>query len=403
MNIKKLFLYTLTLLALGAGSIAVYHKFFKKAPPPLYQTIKPKKKTISQDISSSGALTIKDPIVIGSLVSGTVKKLYVKENQHVKKGQLLTYIDPGTGDTDYQRALFRYQKWQKDVEYKQANFDRQKVLYQAGQLAKDEIERLEKELVITKLELKQANALLEKEKFNLENRKIVAVQAGFLTAVNITEGSGVSGADVSTSSAKIFEIAPNICHMEAKLDIDESDIGQLKPGQSVSFTVNTYPDQTLYTKIRDIGFSPKTSNGVSFYKATVDINNEKELYRPGMAINAKIKIAKAKNALCVKNLVFQINPKALKKIAQALKFEYTPLSHDFKKQFKKNNAGKRVKFVWLASNKSFNQIPVILGITDGKYFEITSGLKENAEIISDIAEDDVMEKIYKKWFKGPLK
>lgn len=390
------------LLTIFVGSILGYYKFLKKEPPELFKTSKPKRKSIAQIISASGYLIIKDPIIIGSLVSGTVTKLPVKENQYVKKGQLLAYIDPGTEDTDYQRAKLEFEKRQKTYDYLYSNFERQRQLYDAKQLSRDEIERLEKNLSVAKIELEQAQITLEKEKLNLDNREIRAVQDGFLTAVNITPGSGVSGVDVSTESAKIFEIAPNIRCMEAKLDIDESDIGSIKTNMPVNITVNTYPDRIIETKIRDIGFSPKKINGSSFYKATVDIHNNKKLLRPGMAIYAKIKIAEAKNALCVKGIVFQINPKALKKIAKALNFSYKHLSPKDKEEFKKKHKNKRAKFLWTKSGNAFVEKPVILGVSDQKYFEITQGINENDAILIDIAEEDVMEKIYKKWFKGPL-
>ncbi|MFH0897977.1 MAG: efflux RND transporter periplasmic adaptor subunit [bacterium] len=389
-------------LAFIAGGIIIYHIFFKSPPPKLYQTTKPRRKTITQTVSASGVLTIKDPICIGCVVSGTVKKLHVKENDYVKKGQLLAYIDPGTGETDYQISLYNYQQKNKEFIYLQNNFKRQKELYKANQLAKDAFEALEKNLEIASLNLKQAKSNLEKEKLNLENRNIFAVQAGFITEINITEGSGVSGVNVSSLSAKIFEIAPNICNMEAKLDIDESDIGLIQPGQSVNFTVNTYPDKLLFTTIRDIGFSPKITDGTAFYKATVDIENKNKLFRPGMTIDAKIKISQKPDTLCVKNIVFQINPKALKTIAKILNFSYYPLPKNFKIKFQKNHPLERIKSIWTVNQNSFNEVPVILGIVNEKYVEIKTGLKETDLIISDIAEEDVMTKIYKKWFEGPL-
>ncbi|MFH1832398.1 MAG: efflux RND transporter periplasmic adaptor subunit [bacterium] len=404
MKIKILFVYLSVLASLTLASTITYYKFFKKAPPKLFTTTMPKLKAISQNVSASGILSIKNPIKIGSLVSGTVKELYVTENQFVKKGDVLAIIDPGTSDTEFQKAFYEHEKTRKEFEYTKNNFERKKKLYQANQLSKDEYERLSKELDITELNLKKAKINLEKEQLYLNNRKIVAIQDGFITAVNTTKGAGVSGVEVSNSCSELFIIAPNITQMEAKLDIDASDIGLIKPDLPVSFTVSTYPDKVSYTKIRDIGFSPKISNDSAFYKASVDIDNETQLFRPGMTIHAKIKVAKSKSTLCINGIAFQINGKMLEKIAKQLEYNYQPIKKRSKKEYRNSRANQRVKTVWIEQDKNFIEKQVILGITDNNYFdfEILEGLTANDKIIIDIVEDDVMQNIYKKWFKGPL-
>lgn len=400
MKYKKLWTYFVVLAIITGSGYVIYQRYVKKPAPQLYKTEKPQCRSISQIIIASGILEIKDLVKIGSVVSGTIKELYVKEDQQVQKGELLAEIDPGTGETDFQDAYLRVMRLQAELEYQEKNYLRKKELFETGQLAKDTFEMLERDYETKKIDLKSAKTKLEKERLSLQNRKILAAGNGFVTAVNVYKGSGVTGTDFS--SAPLFEIAPDITEMEAKLDIDESDIGSVKPGQIVTMAVNTYPDLEIKTTIKTVGFSPKTNKDSLFYKATIDISNHNRLFRPGMTLNAKIKASKIKKALCIKGICFQTNPKVLKTIAKQLNYEFKPLDKKSRKEFKKTYPNKRVKFIWTVANKTFIEKGILLGITDDNYFEIKEGLSEHEEVITDIAEKDDMEKLYKKWFKGTL-
>jgi len=389
------------ILIIGIG-IFVKQKWFTKPPPKLFTTEKPQKKTIYQIISALGILEIKDLMKIGSVVSGTIKELYVKENQEVRQGQLLAEIDTGTGETDFERAYHAYNKDKIEFEYQQHNFDRQKVLYKAGQLSRDEFEKLQLNLASKKIDVCISKAALEKERLSLSNRKLLAVGDGFITSVNIYKGISVTGAEFS--DRPLIEIAPDITEMEIKLDIDESDIGLVKAGQKVRLTINTFPDLVIRAKINTVNFSPKKSNNGSalFYKASIDIANKEKKLRPGMTLNAKISIAKAKNVVCIRGLSFQINPKTINLIAKSLHYEVTSITAKKKRTYKKAHPNKRIKFIWVHHNKTFTEKPITLGITDDNFFEIQQGLNPDENIIVDVVEKDEMEKMYKRWFSGPL-
>ena len=192
--------------------------------------------------------------------------------------------------------------------------------------------------------------------------------------------------------------------MEAKLNIDESDIGEIKVQQQVKFTVNTYPDRELISKITEVGYSPKAArssiSSSSFYKATMEIDNDMRCYRSGMALNAKICVAKAKEALAIRGFAFQTNSCLLKKIAKAIGYNFAPLPSEHRKRLKKEHckAHSIVKFIWIDDGSSFVQRGVTLGITDGNHFEVKKGLTEGDKVITDLVEESVLEKKYKKHF-----
>jgi HlyD family secretion protein len=380
----------------------IYQRFFKQPPPSLFKTELSKKRNISHKVIASGILEIKNLIKIGSIVSGITKEVYVKENQFVKKGQILAEIDPGTKDTDFQITNQENIRAQENYNYKKNNFKRQKKLFEAGQLSKDFFEKLIKNFKVAEQDLHISKSKLEREKLLLDARKIIALEQGFISYVKITKGSGVSGSSVAGSTESIFEIAPDISKMEAKLDIDESDVGVIKADQKVEFTVNTYQDIVMDSKIKEVDFSPKTKGDTSFYKAAMDIDNKEKLFRPGMALNAKINIAYAENVFAIKGIIFQINPKSIKAVAKQLNYLYQPLEKQAKKKFKEENSKQRVKFIWIAQEKSFIEKPIILGITDNNYFEVKSGLADSDQVIIDVVEEDEMQKLYKKAFAGSL-
>jgi HlyD family secretion protein len=401
---RKAAITALLILASIIGSVFVYKKFIKSPPKKLYATECAEKRNISQVVSASGRLEIRDLMKIGSHQSGIVAEICVKENDIVKKGQLLAEIDPGTGETDFQKAFLENDKAKKELDYQKNVYDRQKQLYDSGQLSKSSFEKLHNDFIKAELNFKIAKTNLEQQRIKLNNRQIVAAGSGLITNIAITKGEGVTGGDYSSKA--LFEIAPDVTKMEVKFDVDESDIGYVRGGENVELNLNTYPDRTIYTKIECVDFSPKDSkkgsDNAMFYKATTTIDNAEKLFRPGMVANAKIIVAKAKDVLCVKGMVFQINPKILETAAKTIKFGFKKLAKEDKKKVKKSHLKDRVKFVWVEQEKSFVEKAVVLGITDDNYFEIKSGIDEKDKILVDVQEVDEMEKLYKKWFSGAL-
>ena len=200
----------------------------------------------------------------------------------------------------------------------------------------------------------------------------------------------------------LFIIAKDIKKMEAKLDIDENDIGQMQKGQKVNFYVGTYPDQKFKGIISSVSFSPQLKNNVISYKAVVDINNDDYLLRPGMTINAKIKVAKQKNCLSINGQAFQIDLESLEEIAKKINFQIEPIKKSMKKSYFDNKKNDITKFIWLVDNKKFIEKPIKIGLTDDNFFQIKDGINESDKIIIDIEEHDEMENLYNKIFKGSL-
>ncbi len=377
-----------------------YKKYFKKEVILPYKTVKLDQRNIQQTIDSTGTLEIKDTLKIGSLIQGTVKKIFVKENDKVSKGQLLALIDNGKDDSDVLRAKGDLQNIEAQLIYQEKYFARQQELFKANQISQDFFEQVIKDLDQLKANKLSAQATLKKYEIEYNNTKITAPEDGIVISVGITEGEAVT---VDLDATVLFKIAKDLTKMEAELYIDESEIGLVAKNQEVKFNVSTYPDKTFKGIITDVSFSPVRVGGVLAYKAYLSVENKDMLLRPGMTVNAEIRIAKVKNCLAINSQAFQISHKLIEAIAKTSKYKIEKADKNLIKTLDaKCTKTDCVKSVWVVKDKAFIETPTIIGITDNIYYEIKSGLTEADKIIIDVEETDEMSKLYSKMFESAV-
>ncbi len=401
MNIKKFTIHFITTGIVIYGAYTAYYYFKKQPTGQLFKTEQPQKKTIKHVISAAGVLEIKDVMKIGSMVSGTIKKVCVKENQHVTKGQILAIVDLGKNDTDIKAAQARVEKAQQELSFQKKLHQRQKALFESGQLSINNFERITTDYKKAKADLDAEIAGLDKAKLELVYANITTPTDGIVTVANATTGIAV----IPDFTYILFEIAHDITKMRATLDIDESEVGYVKAGLKAHLSFNAFPELDIKAPIKEISYTPKGTGkkeqpGIPFYKAVIDIDNNNRILRPGMVITAQINIAKAKNTLSLSGLAFQINPDAIIKIAQQLNYSSQAINPKDLKLFKQKNKDKSVRTVWVVKDKSFIQKPIIVGITDNTLWQIISGLQENEQVLVDVCEPGELDKLYKAWFKG---
>jgi len=398
MKIKKLSYWLITIIGISGISYLSYKKFFQKKATLPYITKKPERRTIKKIIDTSGKISVAKKIKIGSLVTGVIKELYADENDYVKKGQLLAEIDTGKNDADVRAAQGLLNKITAELAYQKKYHQRQQKLYKLGQLAQDEFEKIERDYLTSKAEQFTAQAQLDKAKQEYENTKIYAPKDGIIIKVGIAKGERVT---TDLDATVLFEIAKDITKMELSLHIDESNIGHIKAGQQVKFTIDSFPHKTFKTTIDQLNYSPTKKDGLFFYEATAMVDNSEQLLRPGLSVDAKIHVAKVKDALALTSHAFMISSKVLEEIAKDLNYSYNPIDKEILKQ-KKAGTELTIQTVWIVQRNgtadTFVEKIVTTNITDDVYFEITTGLSEDDEVIIDIEESGYMEEIYKKIF-----
>jgi len=230
-----------------------------------------------------------------------------------------------------------------------------------------------------------------------EKKKLVAPEAGIVVGKNGTEGEGVT---TLAQATVIYTLAKDIRKMEAKLEIDESNVSFIKKGMLVQLTCDTYLGQIFSGNISDVSNNPLGKSGTVNYLATVPINNSKLLFKPGMTIDAEIVVAEKENVLVVSGQQCSISPKTMKQVAQILGYEYKPLDSQQRLEMQKHG---NHKVVWVERDKSFVECPITVGITDNAFFEVLEGITEQDKVVDDTIEENAMDKFFKKMFGGGLR
>lgn len=398
MNGKKIAFWLISLISVSALSLITYKKIFHKEEKLPYTTQRPSRRTIKKIIDTTGKIAIADKNKIGSFVTGILKKRYVEENDVVKKGQLLAIIDTGKSDTDVRYAQGALEKRTAEYHYQQRYYERQKILYEAGQLALNEFEKVERDFFTTKGDYISAQATLDKYKEEYGNTRIYAPDDGVIIRVGVAEGERVT---TDLDATILFEIAKDITKMEGSLEIDESDVGHIKIGQEVEFTIDTFPNKVFRTTISDISYSPKKSNGTLYYKATVIIDNKEKLLRPGLSLEAKVFVATSEEALALPGSAFMISGKILKVIADKLGYSHHPIEeHEISQKIKETDTAIQTVWVVQANGEpnTFVEKIVTTDLTDDIHFEVISGIAEDDDVIIQVEEANYMDEIMKKYF-----
>lgn len=271
-------------------------------------------------------------------------------------------------------------------------------MYLAGQLSDDTFALVTRDLERARGFTEQELGFLESKELEYANTRVRAPTDGIVGMVHVSLGERVT---VELESV-LFELGKDLSEMEARLEIDESDVGQILVGQQVNFGVDTYMDRHFHGTITQVALAPTLKSGNKFYKANVCVSNKNKMLRPGMSINAKIKVADAQKALALTHQAFNIDEEILKFIAEKSNYDYRPVLPEKKARDKISASQYQTKYVWVVKERTFIETPIVIDVTDEIFFEVKSGLEPNDNVITDIEESDEMEKLYKKWFSGAL-
>jgi HlyD family secretion protein len=397
----KFFKYTfIVLLVLSILTLPIYYFYFLSPDHSLdrpYETEVPSKREIKQIISATGMLKLKGQVKIGSVVAGRVKQIYVEENDPVTEGQLLIEIDTGLGDTEVREAQGAYEKALAELEYEEANYQRQRQLFAEQFISDASLQEAKRNYQIALASVKTLAATYEKKVTAYQNSKVYAPASGIIIHIDAAKGEKVY-ADLEGGT--LLSLAPDVKLIEAELEINEKDIGQIQKGQKVQMVVDTYPNKVFESTIQNISFTAKEEKEKECtYQAKSYIENPDLLLRPGMSVNATIDVAAADSTLALTSKSFIIKREHLQPIAELLNYAIQPIEKQDKESLLKKHPDQHLQFVWMVCEKYFKEIPVEIGIKDNVYFQIKSGLSGDEELIVEVMEDDKMQKIYEKLYR----
>ena len=365
MNKKRILILIIIVLFVVLGLIAFGYK--NKNGTSKYRTAVIEKTTIMEKVEATGTVKPVQTITIGAQVSGLIKDVYVDYNSHVTKGQLLAQIDTSLfqAQVDQAQATLNakkanLKKFQSELAYKKANFKRYGDLLKKNYVSRDDYESAKRnyyvaqaELESTKADIAQANATLQNNLANLRYCRIVSPVDGVVISKNVEVGQTVAS---SFQTPTLFEVAQDLTKMRIEASVSEADIGKVKEGQEVDYTLDGYPDRVFKGVVSQVRLASATTNNVVTYTVVVDVNNQDGILIPGMTANIEIVTTKRENILVVPH--------------SALKF--VPKNHTEKYD---------TQGIWVMRNGKPQRISIETGISDDFNTEIKS---------SDVKEGDII-------------
>jgi len=377
MKHTKLLIAIIAFIILPVGSYIIFKKRNAKKLQ-WYLVDKPIRKDLTQYVTAAGRLKPQDQITIGSLEAGRVVKLLVDDNDFVKKDQVLAELDNGIGYSAVKKAKATLYQAKAVTKYLEAFYSRQKILYESGQLAKDMFEQYTKDYESSQAQVLQSEAELEIQQQIYDNLFIKSPVDGVIIARKIDLGQMITAQFQATV---MFIIAKDLTKMEAEIDVDEADIGLVKQGQEAIFTVDAFPQIPFRANVKEVHYDYKVTENVISYAIILDVANPDLTLRPGMTTNVDLKVAEAKNALCIPNKALRLNKVVLKKLAEKEGFTFSPLPQTIETKIKES--------VWILENKTtLKEVHITLGVADGKFRQVLSGITEETIIVIEALDPE---------------
>ena len=370
---------------------------------PLYETEPVTRATLRVTVSATGNLAPTNKIEIGCEQSGTIETVMVQENDRVTKGQVLARLDVSKLQdqiTKSQAALASYQaklaQAETTLQLDQASLDRDKEVSRLSggkvpsktemESAQATLDRAQADVFSARADLNQGRASLSSDQTNLSKASIRSPVDGVVLSRAAEPGQTVAaGLQVTT----LFTVAEDLRQMDLKVDVDEADVGGVKEGQTATFTVDAYPGRKYSARVTRVAYGSTTKNNVVSYSTVLKVKNDDLSLRPGMTATAEIATVTRDNALLVPNAALRFTPVTPAGAPPSGGLLDSLLPHPPADKSSQSAATKpkgRSQQVWVLVDGKPLAIPVTVGVTDGRFTEITGGdLKEGMQAITDNA------------------
>lgn len=296
-------------LVLGTGT-AWFYRRAEAHEAPAYRTAVVQRGNLQSSVSATGTLTADTTVQVGTQVSGQVAAIYVDFNAHVKKGQLLARIDPTLQQQAVQDAQAGLDKAHAQLTQASSEYAREKQLYDSKVITASEFSTAQATDLAAQADMKSAEIALQRAQKNLGYTYITAPIDGVVVERNVDVGQTVAA---SLSAPQLFLIANDLSQMQILASVDESDIGQIQLGQPVTFTVESYQDETFTGTVKQVRLQSKTQDNVVNYTVVVDVQNTRGKLLPGMTATVQFQTGAAHDVLEVPNaaLRFRATPEML--------------------------------------------------------------------------------------------
>ena len=336
----------------------------KKEQKVSFETAKVEMGKVQTSITATGTIEPVTSVTVGTQVSGIVSHLYVDYNSIVKKGQVIAELDRTNLISELNTAKANLTSAQSTANYELSNYNRYKTLYDKGLVSADEYESALLSYQKAKEQVNTSRESVRKAQTNLGYATITSPIDGVILSKSVEEGQTVAA---SFNTPELFVIAQDLTNMRVIADIDEADIGGVKEGQRVAFTVDAFPDDSFEGAVTQVRQQATTESNVVTYEVVISAPNKDLKLKPGLTANVTIFTLEKDNVLTVpsKALRFMPNEAFLKK-GESIE--------DCQAQYK----------LWTREGNVFKAHQVEVGTTNGVITEIVSGLAQGTEVLTDI-------------------
>ena len=355
-------------IAIGVAAVIVIFALVKctggkKEEKISFDTAKVQKSNIQTSITATGTIEPVTSVTVGTQVSGIVSHLYVDYNSVVKKGQVIAELDRTNLMSELNTAKANLSSAQSSLNYQLSNYNRYKELHDKGLVSADEFESARLQYLQAKEQVNTSKESLQRAQTNLGYATITSPIDGIILSKSVEEGQTVAA---SFNTPELFVIAQDLTNMRVIADIDEADIGGVKEGQRVSFTVDAFPDDHFEGQVTQVRQQATTESNVVTYEVVISAPNNDLKLKPGLTANVTIYTLEKNDVLAVpaKALRFQPNEAFLQK---------GETIEDCEGDHK----------LWTKEGSVFKAHKVEIGTTNGMMTEIISGIKEGTEVLSD--------------------
>ncbi len=351
----------------------------KKKEEVNFKTEKVAKVNILNSITATGTIEPVNEVTVGTQVSGIVSKIYVDYNSVVKKGQVIAELDKSnllsqlnTAKSQLSQAQASLKSAESDLAYQKANFNRYKALYQKGLISANDYEsaRLSYQtssqtVASRKDQVVAAQEEVSRAQTNLSYATITSPIDGIVVSKSVEEGQTVNA---NMSTPDLFTIAQDLTNMQVVADVDEADIGDVKKGERVTFTVDAYPDDTFEGTVTQVRLEATTTNNVVTYEVVISAPNADLKLKPGLTASVVIYTQES-------NGVLSVPSKALR---------YTPTKETIGARKMKDVSNAKNK-VWTLEGNTLVAHKVNIGMSDGTHTQVLNGIKEGQMVITGVS------------------
>jgi HlyD family secretion protein len=393
----KWIIWVLLLIVAGVG--IWFWKFKEEEKNVVLETEQPHYGFIATSVTATGTVQPVDTVSVGTQVSGTISKVYVDFNDKVKKGQLIAEIDKTILQAQRDQISANLRQAKANLDYSKSNYDRQKQLLDVGAISRADYETALNQFNSAQDNVSSIAAQLKASQQNLFYANIYSPIDGTVMSRNVSVGQTVAS---SLNTPTLFVIAKDLTKMQVQAAVDEADIGNVKNGQRVTFTVDAFPDNTFEGKVNEVRLRPSVSSNVVTYSTIIDAPNDDMKLKPGMTANITVFTKEIQNALLVSAKATRFRPDSSlykkyaivggshqgarknesMRIGSATPKDSTGAKRKGNKDGQQAVESEKTAMVWIKKDSTLTRRRIKIGLSDDTNIEVLSGLSVDDVVVS---------------------